>query len=76
MSASSDKGHPQNKRKINHVQVEQGNHGDDVNKKEIQDGFSWWTNLMMGIPAQSKQIVVKKIQEIKIDKVDETKNEE
>jgi len=44
---------------------------DTNNKKEIQDGFSWWTNLMLGSDnPSSSQIIVKKVAEKQVEKPD------
>ena len=38
-----------------------------VNKKEIQDGFSWWTSMMVGVDPKASQVVVTKVCQNKID---------
>lgn len=44
-----------------------GNADDSVNKKEIQDGFSWWTSMMVGADPKASQLVVNKVCQNKID---------
>ena len=44
-----------------------GNTDDNsVNKKEIQDGFSWWTSMMVGVDPRASHVVVNKICERKV----------
>ena len=40
---------------------------ESINKKEIQDGFSWWTNMMVGMNPKASHVVVNKVCQNKID---------
>lgn len=51
------------KRKFNENE-EQGHRG----KLTVQEGFSWWTNMMLGVDSNSAQIVTRKLESNKVQK--------
>lgn len=57
------------KRKMDAGRKDEENHGTHhhSNKKEIQDGFSWWTSMMVGLDPKATHVIVKKVSQNKVE---------